>query len=88
MFLAILSERVDTLVGQQLINRLCETGMIKQATVDALAIAQINKILGKYGFETACLGCFVESRRLRIQEWAQTIVREWNGCLRSFHGYP
>ena len=63
---------------QRVINRLGETGMIQHATVDALAIAEINKILGKYGFETACLGCFVESRRLRIQEWAETIVKEWN----------
>ena len=68
---------------QRVINRLCETGMIQQATVDALAIAEINKILGKYGFETACLGCFVESRRLRIQEWAQTIVKEWNSEVKK-----
>ena len=68
---------------QRVINRLCETGMIKQATVDALAIAEINKILGKYGFETTCLGCFVESRRLRIQEWAQTIVKEWNAEVKK-----
>ena len=68
---------------QRVINRLCETGMIKQATLDALAIAEINKILGKYGFETACLGCFVESRRLRIQEWANTIVKEWNAEVKK-----
>ena len=68
---------------QRVINRLCETGMIQQATVDALAIAEINKILGKYGFETACLGCFVESRRLRIQEWANTIVKEWNAEVKK-----
>ena len=68
---------------QRVINRLCETGLIQQATVDALAIAEINKILGKYGFETACLGCFVESRRLRIQEWAETIVKEWNGEVKK-----
>ena len=68
---------------QRVINRLCETGMIQQATVDALAIAEINKILGKYGFETACLGCFVESRRLRIQEWANTIVKEWNSEVKK-----
>ena len=68
---------------QRVINRLCETGMIQQATVDALAIAEINKILGKYGFETACLGCFVESRRLRIQEWAETIVKEWNSEVKK-----
>ena len=68
---------------QRVIDRLCETGMIQQATVDALAIAEINKILGKYGFETACLGCFVESRRLRIQEWAETIVKEWNSEVKK-----
>ena len=68
---------------QRVINKLCETGMIQQATVDALAIAEINKILGKYGFETACLGCFVESRRLRIQEWANTIVKEWNSEVKK-----
>lgn len=68
---------------QRVINRLCETGLIKQATVDALAIAEINKILGKYGFETACLGCFVESRRLRIQEWAETICTEWNSEVKK-----
>lgn len=68
---------------QRVINRLCETGLIQRATVDALAIAEINKILGKYGFETACLGCFVESRRLLIQEWAQTIVKEWNGEVKK-----
>ena len=68
---------------QRVINRLCETGLIQQATVDALAIAEINKILGKYGFKTACLGCFVESRRLRIQEWAETIVKEWNGEVKK-----
>ena len=27
---------------QRVINRLCETGLIKQATLDSLAIAQIN----------------------------------------------
>ena len=71
---------------QQVINRLCESGMINKATIDSLAIAEINKILGKYGFETACLGCYVESRRIRIQEWAETIVREWNGIVDKFEG--
>ena len=66
---------------QKVITRLCETGLIKQATLDSLAIAEINKILGKYGYETACLGCFVESKRLRIQEYAQTICDEWNSLV-------
>ncbi len=66
---------------QRVISRLCETGLIEQATLDSLAINEINKILGKYGFETACLGCFVESKRLRIQEYAETICKEWNSLV-------
>ena len=66
---------------QRVISRLCDTGLIEQATLDSLAIAEINKILGKYGFETACLGCFVESKRLRIKEYAETICKEWNGLV-------
>ena len=71
---------------QRVINRLCETGLIENATLDSLAIAEINKILGKNGFETACLGCFVESRRIRIQEWAETICSEWNGLVDKMVG--
>ncbi len=71
---------------QNVINRLCQSGLINQATIDSLAIAEINKVLGKYGFETACLGCFVESRRIRIQEWAQTICKEWNGIVDKMVG--
>ena len=71
---------------QQVINRLCESRMINKATIDSLAIAEINKILGRYGFETACLGCYVESRRIRIQEWAETIVKEWNGIVDKLEG--
>ena len=71
---------------QQVINRLCESGLIKTATLDSLAIAEINKILGKYGFETACLGCYVESRRIRIQEWAETICKEWNAAVDKLVG--
>ena len=71
---------------QNVINSLCKSGLINQATLDSLAIAEINKVLGKYGFETACLGCFVESRRIRIQEWAQTICKEWNGIVDKMVG--
>lgn len=74
------------LAYQRVINRLCETGLIENATLDSLAIAEINKILGKHGFETACYGCFVESRRLRIQEWANTICNEWNSIVDKFVG--
>lgn len=42
------------------------------------AIAEVNNILRDKGYETACLGCFVESRRLNIQKWAESFVAAWN----------
>jgi len=42
------------------------------------AIAEVNNVLRDKGYETACLGCFVESRRLNIQKWAESFVEAWN----------
>ena len=61
-----------------LISRLVKDGVMDKVTFGAEAIAKVNEILRDRGFETACLGCFVESRRLQIQKWAETIVKEWN----------
>jgi predicted nucleotidyltransferase len=60
-------------------TRLIADGVMENVKYDGDAIAEVNAILRKNGFETACLGCFVESRRLQFQTWAETIVQEWNG---------
>lgn len=61
-----------------LMNRLIKDGIFDKVNYDGAAIAEVNEILRDNGFETACLGCFVESRRLQFQTWAETIVSEWN----------
>ena len=61
-----------------LMSRLIRDGIFDQVNYDGAAIAEVNEILRDNGFETACLGCFVESRRLQFQTWAETIVSEWN----------
>lgn len=62
----------------RLIGRLVQDGVLDQVTFSGDAIAKVNDILREEGYETACLGCFVESRRLQIQNWAESIVNEWN----------
>lgn len=62
----------------RLMNKLIEDGIFDQVNFGGSAIAEVNTILRNNGFETACLGCFVESRRLQLQNWAETIVEEWN----------
>ena len=61
-----------------LMNRLIDDGVFDKVNYGGEAIAKVNDLLRADGFETACLGCFVESRRLQFQTWAETIVSEWN----------
>ena len=65
----------------RLMAKMIEDGMFGDVKYDGDAIAEVNRILRKNGFETACLGCFVESRRLQFQTWAETIVQEWNEAV-------
>lgn len=65
----------------KLLNYLVDEGVLEDVKFGGEAIADVNKILRDSGFETACLGCFVESRRLQIQTWAETIAQEWNAAV-------
>lgn len=67
----------------RLMAKMIEDGVFGDVKYDGDAIAEVNGILRKNGFETACLGCFVESRRLQFQTWAETIVQEWNEAVES-----
>lgn len=62
----------------KLMARLLDDGVFGKVKYDGEAIAKVNQILSARGYETACLGCFVESRRQQLQKWAETIAQEWN----------
>lgn len=65
----------------RMLTKLIDDGVFEKVDFKSSAIADLNKILRDGGFETACLGCFVESRRLQLQAWAETIVEEWNTAV-------
>ena len=44
-------------------------------------IFKLNTILKNEGYETACLGCFVEAKRYRIKQQAETLCEEWNALV-------
>ena len=44
-------------------------------------IFRLNTILKNEGYETACLGCFVEAKRYRVKQQADTLVEEWNALV-------
>lgn len=68
-----------------LIDKLANRGTLDNGTV-ALTPAQIfaiNTALKNAGYETACLGCFVESKRYNAMAWAQSFVDKWNKAVKA-----
>ena len=54
-------------------------GKVTEVNLTPANIKHINDILASYGVETACLCCFVESKRYNIQNYYQEkVVDVWN----------
>ena len=54
---------------------------IDTINLNAEALWTINEELRQAGLETACLGCFVESKRYNIQAFANKAVKMWNSIV-------
>ena len=63
---------------QNMFEKLVESGIMKDVVFNSAAIAEMNAILRDHGYLTACFSCFVEARRVRVQEWAENFVSKWN----------
>ena len=57
-------------------------GKVTEVNLSPANIKHINDILASYGVETACLCCFVESKRYNIQNYYQEkVVDVWNALV-------
>lgn len=65
------------------LNEMIARGMIETATDDPVFIAQVNDVIRKYGFETACRLCFVDAKRFRVARVAQQFADLYNSVVRS-----
>lgn len=70
---------IDELSGEQGKNGT----KLEDISLTAQNIWKLNEILKDEGYETACLGCFVEAKRYRIKAQADTLVQEWNDMVRA-----
>lgn len=69
----------------KLIDKLAKRGSLDNGTVKLTPanIFKINTALKDEGYETACLGCFVESKRYNSLEWAKTFCNKWNAAVKK-----
>ena len=69
----------------KLIDNLARRGSLDSGTVKLTPanIFKINTALKNAGYETACLGCFVESKRYNSLEWANKFCNKWNAAVKK-----
>lgn len=87
-FTTICKKRVNM---QRIIDRMVEKSKANDNGTYTIDLSQdnlfaLNKALSEEGFDTACLGCFVESKRYNISNWANTLVEKYNEALRKAIG--
>lgn len=71
-------------------GRLNEDGTTTEVDLSSANIKRINDILASYGVETACLCCFVESKRYNMQSlYQEKVIDVWNRLVAEFdHNAP
>ena len=69
----------------KLVDKLAKRGSLDSGTVKLTPanIFRINTALKDAGYETACLGCFVESKRYNSLEWATKFCNKWNAAVKK-----
>lgn len=55
--------------------------LVNKVSLSQENLWKLNEILMQEGFETACLGCFVETKRYNIEAWADSFVDKWNAAV-------
>ena len=55
-----------------ILNKLVRSGMLDNYVLQKTDVAQLVKVLKEHDFEVACALCFVDSKRYRVGNWAQS----------------
>ena len=65
------------------LNMLAEDPAFEASNLTKSDFVKINKAIKNHGFEIACALCFVDSKRFRQAEWADSFANTWNDILNS-----
>ena len=65
------------------LNALVRSGDLNLRTLTQSDIGNINRIIKEHGFEIACALCFVDSKRYRVNEWADSFTDTYNNLVKS-----
>ena len=64
-------------------NEMAKRGIIDDFELGKKTVVKINELIRKYKFETACNLCFVDAKRYRQADVADSVVRLYNDLVQS-----
>lgn len=64
-------------------NEMAKQGVIDEFELGEKSVVKINEIIRSHGFETACALCFVDAKRFRQANVADTFVTLYNDLVKS-----
>lgn len=65
------------------LNALVRSGDLDFRSLSQSDINSINRIIKEHGFEIACALCFVDSKRYRVNDWADSFTDTYNKLVKS-----
>lgn len=65
------------------LNALVRSGDLDFRSLSQGDINSINRIIKEHGFEIACALCFVDSKRYRVNDWADSFTDTYNKLVKS-----
>lgn len=65
------------------LNKMAESGDLSVYSMSQPDIVKMNKIIKKNGFEVACSMCFVDAKRYRIGNWANSFADMYNSIVET-----
>ena len=65
------------------LNMLAEDPAFEASNLTKEDFVKINNAIKDHGFEIACALCFVDSKRFRQTEWADSFANTWNDIISS-----
>lgn len=65
------------------LNKMAESGDLSVYSMSQPDIVKMNQIIKRHGFEVACSMCFVDAKRYRIGNWANSFADMYNSIVET-----
>ena len=67
------------------VNKLLAEHNFDEFSLSKANLLEMMKILSAEGYDTACTGCFVESKRYYMEDFTKRFIKKWNDAVKKIN---